>query len=114
GSVCVCVPSHVFISKTLLCEYLQERRGVAVPPLEHLPDDGQKVPDALGLPAPQGPQQTRPLCCSRGLRGGQVHGVHITAQGSHTHRDTQSHTHTHTHTHTPPLLQPRAPWRTGT
>lgn len=68
---------YLFVSEALLSEDLEQRCRVAVPSLEHLPDDGQKVPDALGLSAPQRSQQTRPLSRGRRLRGRQVHGVHV-------------------------------------
>lgn len=70
--------THLFIGKALFSEDLQQWRGVAVSPLKHFPDDGQKVPDALWFPAPQRAQQACPLSSCRRLGGGQVHGVHIT------------------------------------
>lgn len=69
---------YLFIGETLLCEYLQQWRCVAVSPLEHFSDYRQKVPDALRLASSQRSQQTCPLGSSRRLRGRQVHGVYIT------------------------------------
>lgn len=60
---------YLFIGKALLSEDLKQRGSVAVSSLEHLPDDGQKVPDALWLAAPQRSQQTCPFSSSRRLSG---------------------------------------------
>lgn len=75
--------ANLFIGEALLREDLEQRGSIAVPSLEHLPDDRQKVPDAFRFSAPQGSQQTRPLGGGWGLRGRQVHGVHITVKNTH-------------------------------
>lgn len=69
--------THLFVGEALLSEDLQQRSSVAVSPLEHLPDDGQKVPDALWLATPQRSQQARPLSSGGRLGRRQVHRVHI-------------------------------------
>lgn len=48
--------TYLFIGEALFCKDFQERCSIAVSSFEHLPDDGQEVPDALWLSAPQGPQ----------------------------------------------------------
>ena len=44
-----------------LCDYLEKGYGVAVGTLEHLADDAQQVPHALGFTTTQRPQQRRPF-----------------------------------------------------
>lgn len=53
--------SHLFDLQRLFGENVEEVDGVGVVPPVHLPHDGEKVPDALGLPAPHRAQQTLPL-----------------------------------------------------
>lgn len=43
---------YLFVGEALLSEDLKQWGGIAVSSLEHLPDDWQKVPDALWLTAP--------------------------------------------------------------
>ena len=75
---------YLFIGEALLSEDLKQRGCIAVSSLEHLPDNGQKVPDAFWLSAPQRSQQTCPLSSGWWLRGRQVHGVYITVIHTHT------------------------------
>lgn len=71
---------YLLVGKALFSEDLEQRGSIAVSSLKHLPDDGQEVPDALWLSAPQGAQQTCPFSSCRWLSGRQVHGVHITCK----------------------------------
>lgn len=81
-SVCGVERLHLFVGEALLSEDLKQWGSVAVPSLEHLPDNRQKVPDTLRLSAPQRTQETCPLSSSRGFSGRQVHGVNITANST--------------------------------
>lgn len=74
---------YLFVGEALLSKDLKKRSSVAVSSLEHLPDDRQKVPDALWLSAPQRSQQTGPFSSGRRLRGRQIHGVNITVDNTH-------------------------------
>ena len=86
AAVDVMVRMYLFVGEALLSENLQQGGSIAVSSLEHLPDDGQKVPDAFWLSAPQRSQETRPFSSGRRLRGRQVHRVYITMDHKHTPR----------------------------
>ena len=74
---------YLFVGEALLSEDLEQWSCIAVSSLEHLPDNGQKVPNAFWLSSPQRTQQTRPLSSSWRLRGRQIHGVYITVNTIH-------------------------------
>lgn len=58
------INNYLFISEALLSENFKQWSSIAVSSLEHLPDNGQEVPDALRLTASQRSQQTCPFSSS--------------------------------------------------
>lgn len=58
------INNYLFIGETLLSENFKQWSSIAVSSLEHLPDNGQEVPDALRLTASKRSQQTCPFSSS--------------------------------------------------
>lgn len=58
------INTYLFIGEALLSENFKQWSSIAVSSLEHLPDNGQEVPDALRLTASQRSQQTCPFSSS--------------------------------------------------